>query len=187
MRDEGLKESLILHPSSFIPMEADLVIKLQQFLSSPAWRMLTGFAARWLIFLFIPFAFFVKKSARLRDAVYAAAWSALLALTMSTVLAQIIGRLRPFMAVSGIEAVVPLNAQEGSFPSSHTAAAVGIAMALSYVNAPVRVTVILMAILIALGRMAAGMHYPTDVIGGAAVGVLAFVIVQKVREGLRKV
>jgi undecaprenyl-diphosphatase len=187
MRDEGLKESLILHPSSFIPMEADLIIKLQQSLSSPVWRTLICFAARWLIFLFIPFAFLAKKSARFRDAVYAAAWSALLALAMSTLIAQIIGRARPFMAVSGIEAVVPLNAQEGSFPSSHTAAAVGIAMALSCMNVPVRVTVIFMAVLIALGRVAAGMHYPTDVLGGAAVGVIAFVIVRSAQEGMRKV
>lgn len=149
--------------------------------------MLVGFLARWLIFLYIPFALLIKKSARFRDAVYAALWTALLALTMSTALAAIVGRIRPYLEVEAIRAIVPPNLQAGSFPSSHTAVAVGIAFALSRTNVPVSVVVFLMAFFIAFGRVAAGMHYVTDVIGGAAVGVLAFVIVRIVQKGLGKV
>ncbi len=149
--------------------------------------MIVGFIARWVIVLYLPFAFLIKRSAAFRDAIYAAGWTALLALTMSTVLAQIVGRVRPFLATKNIEAIVPPNLQDGSFPSSHTAVAVGIAIALAHLNVPIGVTVSVMALLVAFGRIASGMHYPTDVIGGAAIGVLAYVIVKIVQEGLSKV
>lgn len=167
--------------------EADIIIKIQQSLSSQVGRMIVGFAARWLIYLFIPFILLAKKSAEFRDAIYGAAWTALLALTLSTTLAGIIGRARPFIASKGIEAIVPPNLQEGSFPSSHTAVAVGVALALSSANVSFGAAVFCMALLIAFGRVAAGMHYVTDVIGGAAVGVLAFLIVRLVQEALARV
>ncbi len=167
--------------------EADIIIKIQQSLSSSNGRMLIGFAARWLIYLFIPFIFLVRKSTQLRDAVYGAAWTALLALMLSTALASIIGRVRPYLESKGIEAIVPPNAQAGSFPSSHTAVAVGIAIALSSANVPIGVAAFLVAFLVAFGRVAAGMHYVTDIVGGAVVGVLAFIIVKLVQEGLGKV
>lgn len=164
--------------------DASIVLKLQQSLSSPTGRALVGFVARWLIFLFIPFVFLIRKSEALRDAVYTAGWTALLALTISTVLAQIIGRVRPYLAVQGVEAIVPPNIQFGSFPSSHTAVAVGIAMALSYAHVPTGVAAFLMVFLIAFGRIASGMHFLTDVLGGAAIGILAFIIVRLVQEGM---
>jgi undecaprenyl-diphosphatase len=167
--------------------ETEIIIKIQQSLSSPGGKVLVGITARWLIYLFIPFTLLIRKSAQLRDAVYGAAWTALLALTLSTALAAIIGRVRPYLESKGIEAIIPPNLQAGSFPSSHTAVAVGVAIALSYVNVPTGVAAFLIAILVAFGRMAAGMHYVTDIVGGAAVGVLAFVIVKLIQEGLNKV
>lgn len=167
--------------------EAEIIIKIQQSLSSQGGRVLIGFTARWLIYLFIPFTLLIRKSAQFRDAVYGAAWTALLALTLSTALAAIVGRVRPYLESKGIEAMVPPNLQAGSFPSSHTAVAVGVAIALSYANIPTGVAAFLIALLVAFGRVAAGMHYITDVVGGAAVGVLAFLIVRLVQDGLGKV
>jgi undecaprenyl-diphosphatase len=162
-------------------MEAELITRLQQSLSSSAGRLLVGFTARWLIYVFLPFALLVRKSAEFRDAVYAAAWTALLALSLSTALAAIIGRVRPFLAHADIAAIVPPNLQAGSFPSSHTAVAIGVAAALASANIPTGVAAFLLAFLVAFGRVAAGMHYVTDVLGGAVVGVVAFLIVRAVR------
>ncbi|MBD3251353.1 phosphatase PAP2 family protein [Candidatus Uhrbacteria bacterium] len=167
--------------------EADIVLRIQQSLSSPFGRVLVALVARWLIFLYVPFALLIKRSKLYVDAVYAAGWTALLALTMSTVLAQLIGRVRPYLAVPGVEAIVPPNIQSGSFPSSHTAVAVGIAVALSSTNVPVGVAAFLVAGLVAFGRVASGMHFPTDLVGGAAVGVLAFLIVRFVQQSLSQI
>ena len=123
----------------------------------------------------------------MKHAVYEAAWSAILAFAMSTLAAGFIGRVRPYLAVQGVEALVSPNLQAGSFPSSHTAIAFGAAAALAFADTRVGVAAFIMAIFVALGRIAAGMHYPTDVIGGALVGLLAFGIVRIIHHGLVRV
>lgn len=167
--------------------EGSIILALQKTLNSPLSHVVAVFLARWLIWLFIPFALLARRARRLRHAVYEAAWAAALAFTMSTLLAGLLGRVRPYLAVQGVEALVPPNLQAGSFPSSHTAIAVGVAAALAYADVPVGIAAFVMAILIALGRIAAGMHYPTDVLGGIVVGLLAFAVVRAIHRGLVRI
>jgi undecaprenyl-diphosphatase len=159
-------------------MESSIILAIQKSLSSDVGRALIGFCARWVIYLYVPFIFVARISKGMRHAVVEAAWTAALAFAVSTTLASLIGRVRPYLAVAGVQAIVPPNIQAGSFPSSHTAVAIGIATALSFYNVPLGVAAFLMAMTVAFGRVAAGMHYPTDVLGGAVVGVLAFIIVR---------
>jgi undecaprenyl-diphosphatase len=67
-----------------------------------------------------------------------------------------------------LRGTAPLD--EFSFPSGHTLHAVGFAMvALAYFPwlAPI---VVPFALLVALSRVILGLHYPTDVLAGAAIG-----------------
>jgi undecaprenyl-diphosphatase len=59
-----------------------------------------------------------------------------------------------------------------SFPSGHTAAAFGSAMALSRIWPSGRVLWWTLAVLMGYSRIYVGHHYPLDVAGGALVGVL---------------
>lgn len=167
-------------------MESSIILAIQRAFSSPIGRALVGFAARWVIYFFIPFIFVARFSKDLRQAVYEAAWTALLAFSLSAVFATLIGRVRPYLAVPGVEAIVPPNIQAGSFPSSHTAVAFGIATALAFYNLPLGIAAYLMAFLVAFGRVAAGMHYPSDVLAGMVVGVLAFFIIRFIHVGIAK-
>jgi membrane-associated phospholipid phosphatase len=45
---------------------------------------------------------------------------------------------------------------------------------------------ILIVIGVALGRVAAGVHYPSDILGGALVGLASFAIVRLGHKALRK-
>jgi len=57
-----------------------------------------------------------------------------------------------------------------SFPSAHTATAVGLALALAALFPKARWTFVLLALLVACQRMQAGAHFPSDVLAGAALG-----------------
>jgi undecaprenyl-diphosphatase len=167
-------------------MESSIILSIQRYLSSSLAVAAIVFCARWLIYFFIPFALLERRSPAMRHAVYEAAWTALLAFSISTFLASLFGRIRPYLAEIGVHALVPPNIQAGSFPSSHTAIAIGVATALAFADTRVGIVAFIMAFLIAFGRVAAGMHYPSDVLGGAVVGVLSFVIVRAVHFGLAK-
>ena len=105
--------------------------------------------------------------------------AALLALVMgflctNVVLKHLVARPRPWLDVAGL---VPL-VQEGdpnSFPSGHTCAAFAFAAAgLGTFPAKwAKVLALAGAVLMGFSRLYVGVHYPTDVLAGAAVGLLA--------------
>ena len=59
-----------------------------------------------------------------------------------------------------------------SFPSRHTASSVIIAMAFWYVCQPLGITAAALAVLVGISRVVAGLHYPRDVLAGAAVSLV---------------
>jgi undecaprenyl-diphosphatase len=66
---------------------------------------------------------------------------------------------------------------DASFPSDHASAAFGIAVAVAIIDPFVGAFFIVLAVLIAVGRVVVGEHYPGDVIVGAAIGTLSAVVV----------
>lgn len=95
--------------------------------------------------------------------------TALVALVMYTALKRLTRRPRPFRGGNAIVAHVP-PLDEYSFPSGHTLHAVLFtAMAVSQVPA-LAVVLVPFAVLVALSRVVLGLHYPTDVLVGAALG-----------------
>ncbi len=65
-----------------------------------------------------------------------------------------------------------------SFPSGHTAAAFTVAavVVLSISQTPIKIVVIICAVMVGLSRIAVGAHWPMDVFAGAIVGWLPSVI-----------
>lgn len=142
--------------------------------------------ARWLIYVYLLIPAFVKRVSTFRAGFGLAGWSALLAFAMTSGIATIVDRVRPYLAVSGVQAIVPPNMQAGSFPSSHTAISFAIAASIFSVHQGWGIVAFAIAFAVAFGRMAAGMHYPTDVLGGIAVGLLAFAIVSIIQIQLKR-
>jgi membrane-associated phospholipid phosphatase len=59
-----------------------------------------------------------------------------------------------------------------SFPSSHTAVAVAVIVALlPFVPRPLGIAAIAYAVLVGWSRIYLGVHYPLDVLGGAGIGL----------------
>jgi membrane-associated phospholipid phosphatase len=78
-------------------------------------------------------------------------------------------RQRPFAARSDIEALVP-HAGERSFPSRHVASGLAMAAIAHRDHPRLGAAMAGVAWLLGVSRIAAGLHYPTDVLAGALVG-----------------
>ena len=91
-------------------------------------------------------------------------------------------RARPPVADPSFVSVVPPPGSD-SFPSGHAAEAFAAATVLAALHPRLRVPAFVLAALVALSRVYLGVHYPADVIVGAALGlVLGAVVVSIARR-----
>jgi undecaprenyl-diphosphatase len=98
---------------------------------------------------------------------------AAIGLTVAVVLAGLVDRGRPFAEdPSRIHRLVP-HANDPGFPSDHATAAFAIATAVLLYHRGWGIGAMVAAVALATGRVAAGVHFPGDVLAGAALGVLA--------------
>lgn len=87
--------------------------------------------------------------------------------------------------------ISPLFNESGSsFPSGHAAWFFALAMVVWYVNRKWGIWFFILATLMGIARIYAGVHWPYDILGGAAIGVLSawFVhwLFKDAREGLEQ-
>ena len=123
----------------------------------------------------IPLAFiilgFIKKKKKIwvRGLMIAAPY--LLAGLILNIIKTLVERPRPFTSYSFIQKLS--NGGSSSFPSGHTSDAFSIAMIVSlfFPKAKVVIPMFIWAVLVGYSRMDLGVHYPTDVLGGAIIGV----------------
>ncbi len=92
-----------------------------------------------------------------------------------TVIRALINAKRPY-EVYDYTPAVHKDTKGKSFPSRHTVCAFIIAMAFLYVNFRVGVIMLVIAAIIGVTRVLAGVHFIRDVISGAAIGILIGVL-----------
>lgn len=95
------------------------------------------------------------------------------ALITNVALKNIIARIRPYEVVEGLKLLIEPQS-DFSFPSGHTCASIGAALAMyPFLERKWGIPLVILAVLISLSRLYVGVHYPTDVLGGAVVGAFA--------------
>ena len=94
-------------------------------------------------------------------------------LVTNVLLKHLVARTRPWLVVEGLTALVD-ERDPNSFPSGHTCAA--FACCLTWARFAARrwgkVLCLALAVLMGLSRLYVGVHFPSDVIAGCAVGCL---------------
>lgn len=90
-------------------------------------------------------------------------------------------RPRPFVTL-GFEPLVSVASYSLSFPSSHATVAFALATAMYMHNKKYGRVAVMLATLVALARVAVGVHYPTDVLAGALLGVITSYFTMKLWE-----
>jgi len=129
---------------------------------------------------------FLKKAKKVAGVVILAGLT--LSYYSAGILKNVVGRPRPFEALAGVNQLI---AQDGfSFPSGHSTYAFMAAFVLSAFFGR-KYVFFSAASLVAFSRIYVGVHYPSDVISGAALGValgyLLVRIVGSVKSGMDSV
>jgi len=97
------------------------------------------------------------------------------------VLKPLVGRIRPFAVNPGVALLTP-PPLDASFPSGHTAASFTAASALWTANSTMRWPSLILAVVISLSRLYLYVHWPTDVLAGAVLGIVLGFVGTKLAE-----
>jgi undecaprenyl-diphosphatase len=119
---------------------------------------------------------------RWKLAALSAATAAPLALLINQAIAAFWHRPRPYESHPGVYHLS--NSHDPSFPSDHASAAFGIAFGIYFVDRRVGRFFVIVAALIAAGRVIVGAHYLTDVLASVVVGAAAAAIVVRIGRPL---
>lgn len=121
--------------------------------------------------LWLPVAGLLALSGK-EEAAKRALTAAVVAMPLGHLISLAVPRRRPQVATMPAREALPEHPDSSSFPSKHavTAAAFGTATALTDRNAGLAVTPLVL--LVAYSRLRTRVHWPSDVLGGLAIGAL---------------
>lgn len=119
-----------------------------------------------------------------RRALVVSVGTAVLAIVISALIGKIWYVPRPFVVLGHLDHLLIHHKADSSFPSDHAALAFSLAFTVLRRRTWVGWVNLLAAIAVMIARVWVGVHWPTDVIGGAALAFLCSLIVWHWREPL---
>lgn len=130
-----------------------------------------------IMFIFLPLVFLWTSPRQLshqhgnKKAVMLAVLSIVLSLALKAVVTGFYVRTRPFIPYPAV-LQFPIQVDPASFPSMHTMLAFTVAGSIYFSGMKKMGSLLLfLALLVGAGRVMVGVHYPSDVLGGAIFGL----------------
>ncbi len=154
---------------------------INQFAFRWVWLDIVGiFFAEYLIYLMVVVLFlFLLKFKKNWKMILAALISAFTARFIITGLIRLLKpRSRPFISSNVNLLIDKVNQQ--SFPSGHASFTFGLAIVVYLYNKKWGVVFFLLAFLISIARVFTGVHWPSDILAGAAVGIFSGWLINKI-------
>ncbi|MBD1545525.1 phosphatase PAP2 family protein [Roseibium aggregatum] len=145
----------------------------------------TSYGVPFLILIVIAQWWSRQDRLHVRHTCIAAGLSFLIGLGINQVILLFVHRVRPYDA--GVSQLIIERSGDWSFPSDHATATFAIAAAF-LLHGPKRrgLAFLAVALLVCFSRVYVGTHYFTDILGGAATGIIAAVAVRGLyREGTK--
>jgi membrane-associated phospholipid phosphatase len=129
--------------------------------------------ARWLVYLSLWVLPYLWMRGKHRGVLRVLATLAI-AMVIEEGLDSLITAPRPFVA-GGFEPLVTMTPDEfyTSFPSGHATFMAALGVAVFLIDRYAGIVTLFCAVLVGAGRVLAGVHYPTDILGGFVVGGMA--------------
>lgn len=139
----------------------------------------------WALIFIIMWFWPPYRRTRARRAVVYAVVSGVLALVISLIITHFAPyRPRPFVLEPHTIHQLVSHSRDSSFPSDHAAGSFGFAVGLFFAGATDGILAIILAFVVAWARVFIGLHWPTDVLFGGLVGIVAGLIVLGLRRQL---
>lgn len=179
----------IVMPDWLYELDVNILLFIQEHLRfdflTPILKFLTMLGDHGMLWIGIALLLILIKRTRPIGAT-AGASLAINALLVNVFLKNIVARTRPYEVIDGLTSLVG-EQSDFSFPSGHTSSAFSVAVVM-FMLMPKKygVPALIVATLIAYSRLYVGVHYPSDVIGGLIVGILAAVICVAIYKKIEK-
>lgn len=170
-------------------MEQTIFFAIFNFFNATTFgSMVAIFLASWFPFVLVSFLFFyewyVRRGKKMSGAMRASIIlliPATIALALSQLIKFIAPSPRPFL-IFDITPLISVSEGMGSFPSTHATFFAALALTLYLQNHTLGRWYFASMILVALGRIAVGVHFPIDVFIGILLGLIVGVIASRVKN-----
>lgn len=175
---------------NILTIDGNILLFLQDFIRNPILNpvmiFITSLGDRGIIWILATIALLIPK--KTRKAGYISALALFGSLIVNNYLIKnLVARPRPFAELPQLSIIIP-RPGEFSFPSGHTSSSFA-AAAVFYRHLPKALGIpsVVLAGLIGFSRLYVGVHYPTDVLAGALLGIfLSYIAEFMVNFILRK-
>lgn len=132
----------------------------------------------WFLFIGLGILWVIDGKIKKEQVIHALA-ACLISWTIAFLIKHFFPTVRPFL-INGRGIDVLMRPTDSAFPSEHTTLAFALAVTIFMHDRKVGWVFLISAALVGIARVLANVHYPIDIVGGAFLGTIVAVVIEKI-------